>query len=39
MKRILMQLGKELIACETAIKDFKSIVAAVGGKNEQERAK
>lgn len=33
-----MILGKVLIACETAMKDFKSIVMSVGGKEEKERA-
>lgn len=32
-------LGKTLLVCKTALKDFKSIVAVVGGPTEQERAK
>ena len=33
----LTWIDKELFVCETAFKDFKSIVQTVGGKNEKER--
>lgn len=30
--------GKELFACETAVQDFQTILATVGGPNEKARA-
>ncbi len=32
-------LGRVMIACQTALKDFRSIVMSVGGNDEQERAR
>lgn len=32
-------IGKSLIACQTAVDDFRSIVEVVGGPNEKERAR
>lgn len=35
----LSVIGKELIACETAVESFLSILSLVGGPNEKNRAK
>ena len=34
-----VSIGKTLLACHTAVTDFRSIISIVGGPDEQERGR
>lgn len=36
---LIIFLGKELFACQSAVRDFNDILKTVGGEKEQERAR
>jgi len=39
MFELLKTTGKELFACQSAVRDFSGILKTVGGEKEQERAR
>ena len=39
MFELLKTTGKELFACQSAVRDFDDILKTVGGEKEQERAR
>lgn len=36
---VIYIIGKELFACQSAVRDFNAILKTVGGEKEQERAR